>query len=291
MTTLCYPDSSRHETGFNPMVYPNYVFTYTVRTEAQGSGIVVTVDLDKPVPQDVIDQLLERMQIPDLAGKYPRQLSGGQQQRAALARILINDPEVLLLDEPFSALDAHLRDRMEQEVMAVLRDFGGDALVVSHDRDELFRMTDRIAVYNAGRIDAIGEKHELFAHPRTRTAAMLTGCKNFSAVSGLRREKGRTCFHADDWGLDLSVAGTQTGDVVGFRRHYAELAEAPGPNTFEMEITGTIEDPFEVIVFLRRPGFKGDSVGWAVAKEAYRSLPEGPLLIRFPDDALMLLRE
>ena len=238
-----------------------------------------------------VDAMLERMQIADLRGKYPAQLSGGQQQRAALARILINEPEVLMLDEPFSALDAHLRDRMEQEVMGVLRQFGRDALIVSHDRDELYRMTDRIAVYNAGHIDAIGEKHELFAHPRTHTAAMLTGCKNFSRVSALRCEDGRTVFHADDWGMDLSVSGEQTGAIVGLRRHYAVLADAPGPNTYEMETTGVMEDPFEVVVLLRRPGFDGESFAWAVTKEEYRALPKGRLLLRFPDKALMLLEE
>ena len=236
-----------------------------------------------------VDAMLEKMQIPELAKKYPAQLSGGQQQRAALARILINEPEVLLLDEPFSALDAHLRDRMEQEVMAVLRDFGGDALIVSHDRDELYRMADRIAVYNDGRIDAIGEKHALFSDPKTYTAALLTGCKNFSRVSGLRHEKGRTVFTADDWGMELSVAGERSGEIVGLRRHYAVLADGPGENVFPMEVAGIIEDPFEVIVQLRRPGFRGAPLGWAVTKEEYRALPEGELLLRFPDEALMLL--
>ena len=234
--------------------------------------------------------MLEKMQIADLRSRYPRQLSGGQQQRVALARILINGPEVLLLDEPFSALDAHLRDRMEQEVMAVLRDFGGDALIVSHSRDEVFRMADRIAVCNDGRIDAIGEKHELFRHPGTLTAARLTGCKNFSRVSGLRHESGRTVFTADDWGMELSVAGEHAGRAVGLRRHYPQLADAPGPNTFEMEIVRVIEDPFEFILLLRRPGFAGEPFEWAVTKEEYRALPAGPLFLRLPDDALMLLK-
>ena len=238
-----------------------------------------------------VDAMMEKMQIAGLGGKFPAQLSGGQQQRVALARILISDPEVMLLDEPFSALDAHLRDRMEQEVMELLREFGRDALIVSHSRDELYRMTDRIAVYSNGRIDAIGEKHALFRDPGTHAAAQLTGCKNFSRISGLRHESGRTLFYADDWGMELSVSGRQSGEVVGLRRHYAVLAESPGPNTFEMERVSLTEDPFEYILFLRRPGFtEGEPFGWAVTKEEYRALPPGNLLLRFPDEALMLLR-
>ncbi len=238
-----------------------------------------------------VDAMLEKMQITDLRKKYPRQLSGGQQQRVALARILINNPETILLDEPFSALDAHLRDRMQLEVLELLRAYGKDAILVSHDRDELYRMADRIAVYNAGRIDALDEKHTLFADPRTRTAAMLTGCKNLSAVENLRHENGRTIFTAADWGLELSLPGEQEGSVVGLRRHCVERAEDPaGENTYAMEIASVTEDPFEYIVFLRRPGGRGE-IGWAVSKAQYRALPDGPLLLRFPDEALMLLRE
>ena len=247
--------------------------------------------LPKAERRAAVDTMLERMQIADLRRKYPAQLSGGQQQRAALARILINGPEVLLLDEPFSALDAHLRDQMEREVMDILRDFSGDALIVSHDRDELYRMADRIAVYSDGRIEALGEKHALFSRPGTYTAALLTGCKNFSRVEDLRHENGGTVFTAADWGLALSVPGEQTGQIVGLRRHHVRLAAAPGENVFVMEAAGVIEDPFEMIVLLRRPGFSGEPFGWAVPKEEYRALPQGELLVRFPPESLMLLEE
>ena len=234
---------------------------------------------------------VQRFQLHGLESRIPAELSGGQQQRAALARILVGQPEILMLDEPFSALDSHLRDRMEQEVMSIVRDFGGTTLLVSHSRDEVYRMADRIAVYNDGRIDAIGEKHALFSDPKTYTAALLTGCKNFSRVSGLRHEKGRTVFTADDWGMELSVAGERSGEIVGLRRHYAVLADGPGENVFPMEVAGVIEDPFEVVVQLRRPGFHGAPFGWAISKEEFRALPEGTLLIRFPDQALMLLQK
>ena len=247
--------------------------------------------LPKGERKQAVGTMMARMRISDLRGKYPAQLSGGQQQRTALARILINEPEALLLDEPFSALDAHLRDRMEQEVMGVVRDFGKTTLLVSHSRDEVYRMADHIAVYDNGRIDAFGEKHALFRDPKTHTAAMLTGCKNFSRVSNLRHESGRTLFYADDWGMELSVPGVRTGGTVGLRRHYAEFAEKQGENTFTMEVVDVIEDPFEYVLLLRRPGFAGEPFGWTVPKELYGTPPRGELLLRLPDEALMLLRE
>ena len=233
---------------------------------------------------------IRRFQLEGLEKHLPAELSGGQQQRAALARIMVGQPELLMLDEPFAALDSHLRDRMEREVMDVIRSFGGTTLLVSHSRDEVYRMADRIAVYHDGRIDALDEKHALFADPRTQMAAQLTGCKNFSAVSGLRHENGKTVFFADDWGVELRVTGELSGDVAGLRRHYIEPADEPGENTFEMEIDSVTEDPFEYVVFVRRPGFGGRSVGWAVPKADFRRPPSGRLLLRFPEAAIMLLK-
>ena len=238
-----------------------------------------------------VGDMMERMQISDLRGKLPAQLSGGQQQRAALARILINGPEVLLLDEPFSALDAHLRDRMEQEVMGVVRAFGGVTVLVSHSRDEIYRMADRIAVYDQGHIEVLDEKHRLFQNPRTTAAAILTGCKNLSRVSGLRKEAGRTMFQAEDWGLELAAGPDFDGTWVGLRRHYLRPAAGPGPNTFEMEISEVIEDPFEYVLLLRRPGFPGAPIQWALPREAAGRPPSGTVYLTFPEEALMPLRD
>ena len=94
---------------------------------------------------------LIRYQLEGLGDRYPAELSGGQQQRAALARILVGNPRILMLDEPFSALDSHLRDRMEREVMSLLKDYSGTTILVSHSRDEVYRMADSVAVYDRDR--------------------------------------------------------------------------------------------------------------------------------------------
>ncbi len=238
--------------------------------------------------KQVAQEALERFELSSLGNRLPSQLSGGQQQRAALARILVGKPRLLMLDEPFSALDSHLRDQMEREVLALLRDFGGTTLLVSHSRDEVFRMADRIAVYDSGHIDALDEKHALFRDPKTYRAALLTGCKNFSAVSSLRSDGNTTRFYASDWGMELEVPGVREGQIVGIRGHLLQRADAPGPNTFEMEIDEVIEDTFEYVLLLRRSGSDGTTLRWTLSKDL--GLPQGPLLLQLPPEALMLLQ-
>ncbi len=240
--------------------------------------------------QAVAMEALQRFQLTGLEHRLPGQLSGGQQQRTALARILVGRPRLLMLDEPFSALDSHLRDQMEREVLSVLREFGGTTLLVSHSRDEVFRMADRVAVYDRGRIDALDEKHALFRNPGTYRAALLTGCKNFSAVSRLHTTPEGTSFYADDWGLELHLDQASSGEMAGIRGHHLQLAHAPGLNTFEMEVVQVIEDTFEYVLLLKRPGFDGTPIHWMIPKSLCPSVPQGPLLIHFPQNALMLLR-
>lgn len=234
---------------------------------------------------------LERFQLSGLGDRIPAQLSGGQQQRAALARILVGKPRILMLDEPFSALDSHLRDQMEREVLEIIRGFGGTTLLVSHSRDEVFRMAHRIAVYDRGRIDALGEKHALFRNPGTYQAALLTGCKNFSRISGLRFEDGVTRFHADGWGLDLQLAGNHTGAVAGIRGHHLQMSEKIGPNVYEMEVAEVMEDTFEYVLLLKKPGHDGPLIHWMLPKRTGNELPQGRLNIHFPPESLMLLKK
>ena len=107
-----------------------------------------------------VSELMESFGLSDLAGHYPRQLSGGQQQRTALARILVSEPQILMLDEPFSALDSELKFHMEAEVREVIRRFGKTAILVSHDRGEAYRLSDRIAMMRDGRTEKILSKEE-----------------------------------------------------------------------------------------------------------------------------------
>ena len=118
-------------------------------------------------------ELMERFYLTEVADSYPAILSGGQQQRTAMARMLAARPEVLLLDEPFSALDSFLRREMEREVREVLKSFGGVSILVSHNKEEIRRLTQRCMVMEQGKIAELGRTEEIFARPDSAEGQLL----------------------------------------------------------------------------------------------------------------------
>ena len=135
--------------------------------------------------RELMSEYIELMQLGGLEGHYPSQLSGGQQQRVALARILVNRPRLLMLDEPFSALDSHLREKLLVEMKSILRRYGGVSLAVTHSRDEAYDLCSSIALMDSGRIHVHRPTKALFADPGTLIGAAMTGCKNFSRACRL----------------------------------------------------------------------------------------------------------
>jgi molybdate transport system ATP-binding protein len=227
---------------------------------------------------------LARFHLEELADHYPSQLSGGQQQRTALARMLASKPDLLLLDEPFSALDATLRWEMEQVVRETIRSFQGTALVVTHDRDEVYRLSDRVAVYNRGKIDALGEKWALFAHPATVTTARLTGCKNLAPA---RVEGDRIVV--ERWQLSFPLHTPGNWNWVGIRAHRFQLCQAETEYGFAFEVVNRIEDTFSYILQIRRRGTQGETLRWEVDKSQGISVPDTGF-VRIPPDEILLLQ-
>jgi spermidine/putrescine transport system ATP-binding protein len=135
-----------------------------------------------------VEEALALVGLTELADRYPSQMSGGQQQRVAVARALVNRPAVLLLDEPFGALDLKLRKRLQVELAQIHRDVGTTFLFVTHDQEEAMTMADRIAVMNEGRIEQIGSPEEIYRRPSSRFVADFIGDSNFLDVE---RRDGR----------------------------------------------------------------------------------------------------
>ena len=240
---------------------------------------------DRQKRQAAIRHVISSFGLTELSSHYPHQLSGGQQQRVALARILVSDPEIMLLDEPFSALDNHLRFQLEQNVRDVIRSFGKTVLFVSHDRDEVYRMADQIAVMNNGQIEVCGDKETVFHKPRTKVSAMLTGCKNISAI----RKSDNNRIYAIDWGMELSVPdGFETASFVGIRMHYLRPGE--GENAVLCRVVEEIENPFSYIIMLSPVNSNGCvPIALETDKTTWESLRRETISVCLPPEYLIPL--
>jgi molybdate ABC transporter permease protein len=206
-----------------------------------------------------VEQQLALVQLQGLGDRYPHQLSGGQQQRVALARALASEPEVLLLDEPFSALDTYLRSQMERQLVETLAHYDGITLFVTHNLEEAYRVCKTLLVMSGGRAIAHAANHTIFEHPQTVRVAQLTGCKNFSQAVA----ESATTVRATDWGITLQVLDAIPEGLtdIGIRAHQIRILERPveggdrpesiGPNTVPAWLVATSETPHRITLFLK----------------------------------------
>ena len=242
---------------------------------------------DRKKRAGTIASLVGRFRLEGLEKRYPGQLSGGQQQRVALARILAYEPEALLLDEPFSALDAHLKEKLQLELLELLRGYAGDAVMVTHSRDEAYRLCGRLLIMEHGRPVSEGDTHELFRNPGTLTAARLTGCKNLCPA----RKIGEDLVEVPGWGVRFKVVPPVPDDLayVGIRAHDFHPARPGAENAMRVEVCERVESPFEwYILFRNADGGEGEALWWKFSKQLsgegdaeYLSVaPESILLLR-----------
>ncbi len=196
-----------------------------------------------------IKQLLEMVHIQGLASRYPRQLSSGQQQRTALARALATGPEVLLLDEPFSALDAMRREQLEFELLELQNSYKGNMLFVTHDLSQGYKLSSRIAVYESGKVIQFDSKENVIASPASRTVAKLTGFRNLiegSIVSkagpevvinvpGLEQLLKVAAGNCDNLGIDQKA-------TLGIRPEFIRLVDSSGENTVQLRVARVVEN-------------------------------------------------
>ncbi len=197
-----------------------------------------------------VKELLELIRLPHIAGRFPSELSGGQQQRVALARALAHTPRVLLMDEPFGALDAKLRETMQEELRAIQTSLRITTIFVTHDQAEAMRMSDRIAVMNQGRIEQLDAPRTVYDLPRTRFVADFVGKINFVDATVVRR-----CgdgVEVDSLGLRFALAAANTaaaGDRVTLAIRPERLYLAPVDEVAPADAL-SIEGAIEHIAFL-----------------------------------------
>jgi len=185
-----------------------------------------------------VGELLELINLPDRGDRYPYQLSGGQQQRVALARALAIEPQVLLLDEPLSALDAKIRVALRKEIRSIQRQLGITTVYVTHDQEEALSLSDRVVVMSEGRIEQIGPPPDIYNFPATPFVASFVGTLNLLAAQIVDGPGGRLTLDGQEIRSAKPVAtGTRTV-TVALRPESVELGEAGGSN----RLTGQVED-------------------------------------------------
>jgi molybdate transport system permease protein len=252
--------------------------------------------LPKPLRSQRVNQQLTLLQLQELGDRYPHQLSGGQQQRVALARALATEPEVLLLDEPFSALDTYLRAQLERQLIETLSSYSGVTLFVTHNLEEAYRVCEKLMVMSGGRPIAFDSKHRIFECPGSVRVAQLTGCKNFSRAVALSADT----IEAIDWGVTLQVVDAIPDGLanVGIRAHQISVMpnlDATMNNTFPCWLASTSETPHRMTLFLKMKAEPTDSQDYHVQAEIFKDKWQAikdhpfPWYLRFDPLRLMLL--
>lgn len=199
-------------------------------------------DYDRDGEYEKITKLLS---ITELDKQKPYQLSGGQKQRVALARILVNQPEIILLDEPFSALDEHLRTRLQIEMREVLAKLNKQAILVTHSRDEAYMLTFKTVLIDNGTVVESGLTKEIFDHPTKMETALITGCKNIVSC-----EIDKDLILIKNWGIAIKYPGIAKNiNYIGIRAHSFNPDEKE--NSHEIKIVDVIAQPFENLVRFR----------------------------------------
>ncbi len=233
----------------NYMLFPNL-------TVEQNVGAGIGRDVPKADAAAAVARELKRFGLSGFEGRYPAQLSGGQQQRVALARMLAARPGILMLDEPFSALDAHLKGVLEQNLVDLFSAFDGTVLYVSHDIDEAIRFCDRIAVVDGGRIQEVDTADELVNAPHSEAALKLSGCKNAVPASKV----GDHRVFVEKWGVSVETVQEVPDGVafLGVRGFFLERASGPGANNYRVRVDRVSDARFDRTILLgfldRGPG-------------------------------------
>jgi len=274
-------------------LFQNYaLFPHMTVEENIGVGLACS----KKEKEEKINGMIESFHLQGLEKKYPNQLSGGQQQRAALARCIVYKPDVLMLDEPFSALDSYLKEQLQTGVLELLKLYNGEVLMVTHDRDETYRFCKNLVIIDKGRSILLGNTKEIFKQPKLFAAARLTGCKNISKCEVLSSHR----VHVVDWDVILETEKTVTQNIkyVGIRAHDFQMIDAVEAknekNRVECKINKIVEDVFEYNVFFENKTIKKENdnavILYKVKKEEWDNKKDREnLYLKIPEDAILLL--
>lgn len=218
-------------------------------------------NLSKNEKNKIVKEYLAKMKLDGFENRYPHQLSGGQKQRIAFARALVCNPDILLLDEPFSALDYYLKSNMENELIDIIKDYKGHIVYVTHDISECYRICDDIVVFSKGNGLNKRSKDGLFKHPMSMTEAIITGCKNISEIDIIDKKR----VFARNWGIECTLSKNvmDGSKYVGIRAHHMRIVENnlqfSRDNLFQLSVVKVFENSFTYIIYVQNLEDKNSS--------------------------------
>ncbi|OAO78478.1 Molybdenum transport system permease protein ModB / Molybdenum transport ATP-binding protein ModC [Anoxybacillus flavithermus] len=203
----------------------------------------------KGKPREEVEQkvatMIEKIKLNGYEHYYPSQLSGGQQQRVALARTLVTEPDVLLLDEPFSALDHHTKQLLEKEFLLFIKEnFAGVVLLVTHNMEEAYRLCDQLILYDEGKVVQVGDKQQVLNEPSNAKAAKIVGCKNVWPLDSVAIDEEISCYVN---GAKIMVPRKKeraNPRFLGIHSHHIRFVEEQSYNTFDYEIVECVPNMY-----------------------------------------------
>src|SRR5437667_5004638 len=273
------------------MVFQSYaLFPNMTVADNVGFGLRVRKRPSDQIKRRVAE-LLDLIHLPDKADRYPYQLSGGQQQRVALARALAIEPQVLLLDEPLSALDAKIRVILRHEIRQIQRNLGITTIYVTHDQEEALSLSDRIVVMSEGRVEQIGTPFEIYNFPRTSFVASFVGTLNILRGQVADPAHGKILVDGQEVFASRGLERARTGDAVtvALRPEIVSLGEVAGNGN---RMRGTVEDVNFLGSIVRiRVRFTDNAISLDTFNNPSLSLPQRgqALTVSFPREAVLAL--
>lgn len=274
----------KRNTGYlfqNFALFPNMTVRKNIFTASKGN---------KKERNKKTSEIIKRFCLEELENLYPNNLSGGQQQRTAIARMIVSQPEIMMFDEPFSSLDDHIKWKLEQELIDIIKEFKKTVLFVSHNKNEVYHISNKIAVMNKGKIEAFDKKEEIFKNPNTLSTALLTGCQNISRAVKISDNS----INAIDWNINLKLSEQVINDInfVGIYSNGFEILNNKSDiNVIECKILKEIQDINSVIIIFSVQENNFVKLNCEISKNKWAELKEKDLLyLRFPSDKLIQMR-
>lgn len=287
-TDITYRPPNQRNVG---MVFQAYALFPNMTVAGNiGFGLKVAKKSSSEIAQRVTE-MLGLIKMAKFGDRYPYQLSGGQQQRVALARALAIKPQVLLLDEPLSALDAKIRVSLRQEIKAIQRQLGITTVYVTHDQEEALSLSDRVVVMSEGRVEQIGTPFQIYNFPQTPFVASFVGTLNL--ICGTIADPATGCIEMDGQEIYASkpIENAVRGDAIAVALR-PEIISLDGSTGEGNKLRGTIEDiNFLGSIVRIRVRFKDNSVYFDKFNNPHLSLPQvsSPVTVSFPREAVLVM--